>query len=760
MATQPVVRTKLNLGVNLRGLTGGINCLPGQAQDTVDVLPREDGAIFKHWGWIRRNATALNGRVVGVKSFAYRGKNSGAGNVREGNYAIADDGAQFSRRQAIYTGVIVLTTTTFYFWRPDTEVFEIQALPAGVALEIDPKPTFVVANNNVYIFGYATHNLRYDPTDRALYVIGWDNLPTALVGANVVLAAGGTLISNAVYQYATAWWDLYTGEVGPMGTVLARTPVAPNLTVQFNAGAFTDYAGTRHFQGAGTDDDVGLVLYRTEPDGGAFHFLATIPPQLVAAAFTDNGLATAKSEKAERGVVADMPKLNAAVLYKDMIFGLAWEANHTRVYFNTFKGTNSFYERWRPVDYSSLPMQAGEVLTALAYTEQSLLTLSQQRGFLGTVNVSSAGRVNPRWVPLPWVVGAIGPKAICTAGPWVYWISERGPQRWREGLSEPQWIGRDLLALFIDPTSGLCKLNEQSKYQSECAYDRDAGVVRFILPVGRATFPNLHLMYWIHDDIPGLDPAAGWFFSSQQAQAFDYGNALARLNATGTPVGPFERRARMLWGDALGYVNEYEIGHMRGGLLPTVVSRGTAQAGSTVNVLVTMGGLYTLGDDMAGMRLEVVYTNNSTDPTDWTYDIRQIAANTATDITPDYPFTRDPTGALWYVAGIPSFWRSVPEHLGDPYPSKDVVNVGVKLVAMRPGQNAADLDLSLQAGDYSVTYRKTEGVDLAVFHDKTMGNASGRFVAIEVANTRPDEMFAVTSYALWVGPAGVREKDG
>jgi len=174
MATQPIVHTQLNLGVNLRGLTAGVNMTPGQAQDTVDMLPREDGAVFSHWGWLRRNATALAGDIVGIKCFTYKGKNAGAGNVREGNYGIADDAAlgQFSRRQALYTGCIVLTTTTFYFWRSDTEVFEAEGLPAapaGIAIDVNPKPTFICVNDNVYIFGWANRNLRYDPTDRALY---------------------------------------------------------------------------------------------------------------------------------------------------------------------------------------------------------------------------------------------------------------------------------------------------------------------------------------------------------------------------------------------------------------------------------------------------------------------------------------------------------------------------------------------------------------------------------------------------------------
>lgn len=749
-APQIVSNSQVNLGLNLRGLTGGVNLVAGQAQDCLDVLPREDGAIYKAPGWLRRNLTALAGDIVGVHLFNYKGKNSGAGNVREGNYGLADDGAQYTRRNALYTGAVVLTTTTFYFWRPDTQVFEIEALPGGTVIDLAPKPSFITVNDNVYIFGYADHNLRYDPTDRAIYRLGWDNVPAA-PGAPAPLA-GGTLIAGATYNYAVAWFDIYTGEMSNLGALVAYVPAAPNLSARFAAGDFVNYAGNRKFVGAGANRDVGVVLFRSEPDTTVYHFLAVLNPDLTAAAIDDTGLATAKSQKPLRSVAADEPRFNATDLFNDMIFALSWDSGLSRVYYNTWHGSNSYHERFAPNGYSSVPTRQGEALTAVSHTENYLFVGSQQRGFLGTVSMSSAGRARPHWFPLAWTVGPVGPKAICTAGPWIYFLSERGPYRWREGLAEPQWIGRDLLPLFIDPTSGLCKLNAESKDQSECAYDLNANVVRFAFPIGAASHPNCHLCYWVHDDVPGLDPAAGWFFASPRAQAFAYGNAIAPLGPTGFPVTPFDRASRMVFGDDLGYVNEYEIGHLRGGLAAGTAARGTALAASTVNLLVTAAVLPVAGDGLAGMRLEIVHV-------DGTIDVRQIAANTINTITPDLAFSQEPDDGAWYVAGVPSFWRGVPEHFGDPYVDKSIVDYAVKTQAMRPFAGIASSDVSLIVGDYSTVYQKTEQVDLALYHDKTMGSATGRFAQIEIANSRPDEMFVLTSYAFWVKPSAVKERD-
>lgn len=185
--------------------------------------------------------------------------------------------------------------------------------------------------------------------------------------------------------------------------------------------------------------------------------------------------------------------------------------------------------------------------------------------------------------------------------------------------------------------------------------------------------------------------------------------------------------------------------------MPLVMATGPVTGGN-LNAVVTTGILYNIGDGLIGMRLEVVHVDGS-------IDVRTIVANTVTNINPDAPFSQIPTGGVWYVAGVPSFWRSVPEHFGDPYAHKSVVDVGVKLVSMQPAAGIEELELSLQAGDYPVDYNKTEQVDLALYHDKTMGSATGRFFQVEVANSRPDEFIAITSYAYWVKGDSTREAD-
>lgn len=765
MAVRPMTVARLNLGLNLRGMTAGINTRPGQAQDAVDVLPREDGPIYSHWGHIRRNPTALNGTIVGAELFTYKGKNvnvAGGNTAREGNFGVADDAglAIHSRRQALYTGAIILTTTTFYFWDNATEAFIAEGLPGGVAINVAPKPAFVAVNHNIYIFGWADSNLRYDPTDRALYELGWEAAPVVIPGGNAVLAAGGDLVADAPYQYSYAFFDLLTGEMSNMSPPVTVTPTGANLSVQFTAGAFVDYAGARHWDENAaevrpTDRDVGAVLFRTAPYGEAFFFLTIINPRLGVAAFLDQNLNTAKGQKALRSEIDDEPTFNAAHLWRDIIYALSWEDSTTNVYFNNWNGSNSYHERWDVRDRSALPTRQGEALTAIAHTENFLLVLSRQRGFLGTITMSSRGKINARWHQLQWTVGAVGPAAICEAGPWIYFLSERGPYRWREGLAEPQWIGRDLLALFIDPTSGLCKLNAEAKIKSELIYDLDANVVRWSFAVGRSAIPNMHLIYWLHDDIEGMEPAAGWFFCSTRPQAMSYGNALSGVNTDGTPPDPFVRKSRLVFGDPQGYVNEYEVGHRRAGLLPGAIARGisTDTLTSTVNLLDTNGGLYDTGDGMAGMRLEVIHL-------DGTIDVRRVATNDDTQIVPDQAFSQVPGDFVqWYVGGVPAMWRSVPESYGDPFMNKSVVDYGVKLIATRPYAGQEVFDLSLAVGDFPVAYSKTDEVDVALYHAKRQGSSSGRFAQIEFANTRPDEFFAITAYSMWVKGAETRNDD-
>jgi hypothetical protein len=102
-------------GVNLWGFSAGVNMQPGEALHAQDILYRGDGAFYKHWGWRRIDPTALAGRIIAHKGFSYKGKNVdvvGGNTNRPGNFAIADDGNQYVRRQAFYSSAIVLTDTS------------------------------------------------------------------------------------------------------------------------------------------------------------------------------------------------------------------------------------------------------------------------------------------------------------------------------------------------------------------------------------------------------------------------------------------------------------------------------------------------------------------------------------------------------------------------------------------------------------------------------------------------------------------------
>jgi len=127
MAFQNKIYSYLNKGINLRGFTGGINMIPGQSFDALDMLPLEDGGFMKHWGFDRVNHTALTGLPLAHMGFAYRGKNvdiTAAETARGGHFGIADTGADFTKRAEQYTGAVVLTDSTFYRFEPDGETFQ------------------------------------------------------------------------------------------------------------------------------------------------------------------------------------------------------------------------------------------------------------------------------------------------------------------------------------------------------------------------------------------------------------------------------------------------------------------------------------------------------------------------------------------------------------------------------------------------------------------------------------------------------------
>ena len=743
----------LTRGLNLWGTAGGIAMQEGEATAAQDVLFRVDGAMFTHWGWRRLNDTALGARIIAIKGFAYKGKNNdpvavGPNPVRPGNWGLADDGAIYTRRDDFYTAGIVLTETECWYWDPATEALAGPvALPGGVTVGPDPKPTIIIHKNNAYIVGWADANLRYDPTDRALYEWGWAALPAN--AGHTGLQAGGTLVANATYRYRLTWIDVLTGEESGLSVEYMVTTTAANRTVLLDN--FVAYAGARHFvDGANlTNNDVGVVVYRTDPDEHKFFFLDIVTPGLLAATLTDDGLAVAYSLKADTRVLQDPPVLNTMTEYRGMWWGLSWIENWARVYYNDFRGENSYWERWDPRDYRELPLQEGETLTALEGIDKTLVVGTSQSAHalsifpnmqLGTVDISNT--------PLNWEVGIVGPRAKTRAGGYLYFLSDRGPYRWRPGMLKPEWIGKSLLPMFLDPLTDLCQMSEETKLDSEVVYDGDADALRFVFPCGASAFMNRHLIYPMQAERMNGDPATGWVFGSVNVQALDYTNVFGPLSG-GFPITPFDRSNRCVFSDELGYLYEYDPALQRGGIPAAGLATGVVQAGSGINLVVTTGALHNVGDGLTGALLEVVYTDGTT-------EMRRVANNTVVNIVPDLPFSADPTGAVFYVGGIPSYWRSWIDHAGDPTSHKTCYHLHVGFNRQFfAGDQVIDFNVYASDEWATIIQRRRTGA-LTLWRSKTMISWTARYFMWEFANSRPDEPFMISFFEPELTPAGKR----
>jgi len=743
----------LTRGLNLWSTAGGIVMQPGEATDAQDVLPRIDGAIFKHWGWRRLNDTALGTRIIAIKGFSYKGKNNdpvaiGPNPARGGNFGLADDGAIYTRRDDFYTAGIVLTETECWYWDPATELLAGPvALPAGVVVNPDPKPTITVHKNNAYIVGWATANLRFDPVDRVLYIWGWVN-PPANAG-HTGLQAGGTLVADATYRYRLSWVDMFTGEESGLSVEYAATTTAANRTVLLDG--FVAYIGLRHFIDLVnlTNEDVGVVVYRTDPDEFKYFFLALVPPALAAATLNDNGLAVSYDLKADTRVLQEPPVMNTMTEFKGLWWGVSWVENWARVYFNDFRGENSYWERWDPRDYRELPLQEGETITAVEGIEKQLVALTSIGAHalfpspnfqLGTIDITNN--------PLQWEVGCVGPRAKIQAGGYLYFLSDRGPYRWRPGMLKPEWLGKGILPMFLDPETDLCQMNAETKLDAEIGYDGDADALRFIFPCGASPFLNRHLIYPLQAEAMNGDPASGWIFASTHAQALEYTNVFGPLTG-GFPVTPFDRPNYCVFSDELGYLYEYDPRLVRGGVPAGFPATGVVQAGSAVNLIVTLGVLPVVGDGLAGALVEVVYADGTT-------ETRRVAANTATDITPDLNFSADPIGATWYVGGIPSYWRSWIDHMDDPTSHKTVLHlhVGFNREFATGDQVIA---FNVYAGDeWATDIQQVRTGSLTKYRSKEMISWTARYFMWEFANSHPDEPFMISFFEPELKPVGKR----
>jgi hypothetical protein len=740
-------------GVNLWQQGFGVNGGPGVAQDAQDVLIRPDGAVYKHWGWERINTTAFTATTHLIKGGVYKGKNSP--NVRLGNFGLANDGANFTVRTPIYSTGIVLTDTELRIWNPATGVFDLPVaayagpvwLPPGVA--IDPrKPQVLIYNNQFYIIGWADSNLRYDPTDRILYEWGWD-VPCLNAG-HAGVGAGGTLVANVTYRYRLSWIDLFTGEESPLSVVYEQTTTAANRTITLdNFTAYgVDEGGVRHYNDGANraNEDVGIVVYRTDPDGHEYFFLDIVNPDLTAATVTDNGLATDYSIKADTRALVDPPRLDAAVEWRDMWLGLSWDENIARVFYNDFKKVNSFWERRDVRDYVELPVEDGEMLMACAKTTRAPIIFSNTEGYELNMTPTASGAIVPSVQPLKWGVGAVGPKAWDYARGYLYFLSDIGPQRVAPG-GWPQFIGEWVTPLFLDPTVGLCNMNEAARFLSEVLYDRDSETMRWIFPCGSAVTPNRHLIYHVRAEQKTGDYRTGWFPCSAQAQTMDYTNV---FGPGVPPIDPIDRRGRLVFTDPFNYLNEYQPGFLRAGGPPAgTPATGLVGAGSTVNTLVTAaGGLFAVNDGMAGLRLHVIHTDN-------TIDLRTILSNTAANILPTAPFSQAPAaGATWYVGGIPAFWKSWHDHFGDPRAPKTNLHLHVGFM-----DQGADVILYcvVSAGDFMTGASRDFDFNLNAARDKVMVSATARWFSYEFTNSLPDEAFCVTWYWPDTGPVTPRK---
>jgi len=771
---------KLGLGVNLMGYTGDVDMIPGEALMAIDVLPRIKGDVMSHWGYTKHNSTSLTGFCIWHKGFAHKGKNSGAADIRTGNYG-ADTGAIFTRRTAWYASQLILMSDgTAARWDHATQDYIAVALPAGVTALADPHPSGFVAQNCLYISGFADANLRYDPTDELLYVIGWPDVP---VFAPILLATGGgsDLVVGATYQYAASWIDLYTGEQSGLSDPEALVPTVANQRVDLQ---FTPNYGAglneRHFYDNANpeESDVGIVIYRTEANKGQFNFLGMVYPSVPATydelanatewtdgtALVDNGLATDASRPASTRTYFDPPLMDAWVYHKKMWWGLAWgqEArdvsewatgketpdvrNPNRVYNNDFSNVKSQLERWKPKDYTVIATGEGDVLTCIATggKQDPLTIFSTETAYELVIKPNfSTGSMQAIPGPLDYTVGAVGPRAWVYQGGYIHWLSRRGPYRATPG-GIPQWIGKNLSPMFIDPQSGMCQLNPAAAIRSQVTYDQDADMIRFVCPVGVSTVMNRHFGQWTLGEAEGQDPYHGWFFFSPRAQWLDYTHAMGAIDAeTGAPENQFVRDARMVFSDefeneAWGFVNQYEVSARRAGLENGLIATGICDAASTVNLIATDAALFNDGDGLWPLRLEVVHT-------DGTIDITRVDTNGLNTIVPLDAFSQEPDGARFYVGGVPAYWLGWVDHDGDPHAHKDLTHIFFTFNKQTTDPDTV-IDITVAtANDFPGTFTVRRTINANRNTHKKLIARTGRFWQYEMSCSRPDERFCLSS---------------
>ncbi len=740
----------LTLGVNYRNLTESRTSLPGEAQDAQDVVPREDGALMKTFGWLRRTPSALNGKPLACKGFTYRGKNTVAADPRSGNLGLANDGANFTRRVAEYPGFLLLTDATAYVWDPITETFvEVDPAANGFTIEPETKPSIEIAQDNCYVVGWATDNLRFDPTDRRWYKWGWEEVP----GDPVLSPIAGDLIGGATYQYQVSFQDIYTGEESKAGDPVSITipPGGGGVDVDLSGIVYT---GDRHSNSVpgGDASDVALVVWRSGADDNSPRFLDVLEPGVTT--LIDDGLVRETSLKPYRSVQEDEPRFSALKLFKGRFYALSKSLASNRVFFSHFDKA-VFFERWRPLDFRDLEVPEGEVLTAIGGTDTTLLVYSQRGSFRGSVSVTPTAQ-SVGFQRMPWHVGAVGPRARFTVDGWEYFLSERGPYRWREGQTAPQNIGENLLPIFVEPTSGLCKLNPIGKEKSEVNFDWTSNTVVFTFALGDSEDVNTHMRYWIEAQRINGDYTYGWFRGSPDIQAMDLASSLVGTDAGGFPESPREKKQEIVFADSLGYVYEYRLGQKRGGLDPAEIAVTTVDVlvdNDTITVNDTP--LLTTGDGLAGLRLEIESQPDANGET--TTEVYTIASNAADEITINGTWTRDPVaGDAVRIAGIPAFWRSWFDHFGQPHQHKTMMDFS--LGYQDRNNSNGSITVSIGSGEFPTSFSRQSTAVMNKARKKFTVSRTAVYFMYEFSNSIPDELFAITDFDREVEVVPARRK--
>lgn len=732
--------------------------LPGEAQDALDVLPREDGAIYSSFGWLRRNNTALEGKPLAAKGFTYRGKNTEAGDTRPGNLGLDNPpgGADFTRREQEYPGFLILTDSTAYVWdasistvdEPDGGFVEVDPenqpvqpgfTPQNFTIEPETKPSIEVVQDNCYVVGWATVNLRFDPVDRLWYQWGWEEVPDA----PTLTTIAGDLITTALYTYGVSFQDNYTGEESAMSEDVSIKPASGGVNVDLSDSVYT---GDRHFN----PGDVSLVVWRSGAGDRSPRFLDLLEPGVTTV--VDDGLARQTSLRPFRSTQEDEPRFSALKLFKGRFYGLAKSEDSHRVYYSHFDKA-TYFERFRVLDFRDLEVPEGEVLTGIGGTDATMLVYSQRGCFRANISVS-ATQQSVNFQRMPWHVGAVGPRARFTVDGWEYFLSERGPYRWREGLTSPQNIGENLLPIFVDPMSGLCILNQAGKEKSEVNFDWTSNTVVFTFALGDATDVNTHMRYWIESQRINGDYTFGWFPQSPDIQAMDLSSSLVGFDGD-FPESPREKKQEIIWCDSLGYVYEYQLGAKRGGLDPAEVAITTVDSLDSATQISVPDTLFTAGDGLTGLRLEIESQPNSAGET--TTEVYTIDSNTAGTIVVTSAFTRDPVaGDDVRIAGIPSFWRSWFDHFGQPHTHKTMMDFSLGYQDRNnPG---GSITVNIGAGEFPETFSRVASATMGKYRKKFTVSKTAVFFMYEFSNSIPDELFLITDFDREIQLVAARRK--